>query len=91
MKTFAALITSVPDIVERRQPYREVHLAGLRKLKEEGKLVMAGAWADQVDGALIIFKADSKEEVEQILRNDPYYKAGLWPEFRVREWGIAVS
>lgn len=55
----------VPDILEKRGPYREEHLANAQKLKEEGKLVMAGAFGDPVAGGLFIFK-DMEAKVQSV-------------------------
>src|SRR5437764_16740 len=42
----------VPDIVERRGPHREAHLAYARSWKEDGRIVAAGATGDPPSGAL---------------------------------------
>jgi uncharacterized protein YciI len=91
VKYFAAIIKTVDNVVEKRAPYRQEHLERLNRLKAEGKLALAGAWNDPVDGALIIYRADSKEEVEQLVKEDVYYTAGLWPEFTVREWNVVIQ
>lgn len=91
MKIFAALITFVPNMVERRQPYREGHLAYLRQLKAAGNLLMAGAWTEPVDGALIVYHGENENQVRQMIEADPYHKAGLWPEFQIREWSVVIS
>jgi uncharacterized protein YciI len=91
VKTYAVIATYVENAVERRAPYREAHLAYLRKLKDAGKVVMAGAFTDPVDAALIIYRAESKDEVEALLKNDPYVQNGLWPRVTIREWNVAVS
>lgn len=44
----------------QRGPYREQHLAGARQMLDAGKMVMAGALAEPVDGALFIFKDVTK-------------------------------
>lgn len=90
-KLFAAVISYGPDIVERRAPHREAHLAHLRRLHEEGKVVLAGAWNNPLDGGLIIFRAASREEVEALMREDPYAKAGLFEDVRVREWNVVIG
>ena len=50
----------VPDILERRGPYRAAHLEGANQKAAEKKLVLAGALADPVDGAVFIFRNSSK-------------------------------
>ncbi len=91
MKLFAVIAGYVPDAVNRRAPYREAHLAYARELQAAGHLVSAGAFAEPVDGALLIYRAGSRAEVEAWLAQDPYVKAGLWPTITIREWTPAVG
>ena len=91
MKTYAILLTFVPNALELRKPYREAHLKHFYELRDAGKVVMSGPWADQYDGALVVFRAESRAEVENIIQDDPYYKANLWPEVSIREWDVVIS
>lgn len=91
MKYFAAIITLVENAVERRAPHREAHLAYLRGLKAEGRVHMGGAFADPVDTALIIYRGETKADVEKMIQADPYMKNGIWPRVVLREWSVAVS
>ena len=91
MKTFAAICRFVPDIMERRTPYREAHIQYVMDRRNEGRVMMAGPWEDPCDGALILFRATSREAVEAIIHDDPYFKAGLWPEIQIREWTVFMS
>lgn len=50
----------VPDILEKRGPYREQHLAGAKSHLDAGRLVAAGAVGDPVEGATFFFKNISK-------------------------------
>lgn len=52
--------TYVPDILEKRGPYREAHLAGAKQHLDAGRLVAAGAVGDPVEGATFFFKDISK-------------------------------
>ena len=45
----------VDDIIERRGPYRDAHLALLPQLKDSGTVLMAGSLGDPVTGAAIVF------------------------------------
>lgn len=87
---FALLYDYVPDILERRKPFREEHLGLLRKLHAEGRLVMAGAF-QPADGALFAFKADAPADVEAFVKADPYVRNGLVTAWRVREWTVAIG
>lgn len=91
MKNFAAVISYVDNMVERRAPFRPAHLDFLNGLVAEGKVVAAGAWADPVDGALILYRGDSLEEAEKLCRQDPYNVAGLWTDLKFREWNVVIG
>ncbi|MFN8533907.1 MAG: YciI family protein [Dehalococcoidia bacterium] len=91
MKLFAAILGYVPDIAEKRAPHRPAHLAYLERLREQGRVVLAGAWADPLDGALVVYRAESREEVDELMRNDPYCLAGLWTGMTVREWNVVIG
>ncbi|MFY3745456.1 YciI-like protein [Anaeromyxobacter sp. Red801] len=87
---FALLYETVPDYVQRRAAFRDEHLAAARKAREEGRLLLAGAF-DPPDGALLVFKADGAEEVEAFARADPYVRNGLVTSWRVRPWTVVVG
>lgn len=81
----------VDDYVERRAPLRNDHLTLAGSLHEQGVLLMAGAFADPVDGAALVFKADDRAVVEQFVRDDPYVKNGLVTSWRIRQWSVVVG
>lgn len=87
---FALSYEYVPDVIERRKPYREAHLAIARDHHQGGRLVMAGAF-DPPEGALFVFRADSAAEVEAFARNDPYVRNGIVTAWKVRAWTVVVG
>ena len=80
-----------PDYVERRAPLRAAHLAYARQAVERGELVLGGALDDPVDGAVLLFKAESRAVAEDFARADPYVVNGLVTAWRVREWTTVVG
>ena len=74
------------DYVSKRAQFREEHLKKAWKASERGELVMAGALANPIDGALLLFKGDSPEVAENFARTDPYVTNGLVKRWYVREW-----
>jgi uncharacterized protein YciI len=78
----------VPDILERRAPHREEHLAILRRMAAGGDLVSAGATGDPPDGALIVFR--SPAAAAAFVREDPYLANGLVTAHRVVPWAVVV-
>jgi uncharacterized protein YciI len=74
------------DYLARRGDFRAAHLAKAWAAEADGHLVLAGALADPVDGAVLLFKADDRSVVERFARADPYVVNGLVTRWRVREW-----
>jgi uncharacterized protein YciI len=81
----------VENAVERRAPYREEHIARAREAHERGELVMAGAYAEPVDGAVFVFRADDPSVVDGFVRADPYVANGIVTSWRVRPWTVAIG
>jgi len=88
---FVLLYDYVPDVLEKRTPYRPDHLALAKEAHEAGKLVFAGAFDPPTDGALFIFKAVSAAEVEDFVRRDPYVKNGVVTGWRVKPWTVVIG
>ena len=81
----------VDDYLERRAPLRDEHLAQVRAARERGELVIAGALADPVDGAVLVFRGDDAAPAEAFARADPYVREGLVTGWRVRAWSVVVA
>ena len=81
----------VSDFVERRAPFRDEHLRLARESYGRGELQLAGALADPVDGALLVFRADDPQVASEFARHDPYVRNGLVGTWRVRRWSVVVG
>jgi len=81
----------VPNYVERRQPFRAQHLALARAAHARGELILGGALADPVDGAVLLFRGDSPAVAENFALADPYVQNGLVKSWRVRTWTTVVG
>jgi|SRR5581483_8029708 uncharacterized protein YciI len=79
------------DYVQRRTEFRALHLEKARAAVARGELVLGGAFAKPLDGAMLVFKGDSPEAAEQFARTDPYVVNGLVKSWRVREWTTVVG
>jgi uncharacterized protein len=80
-----------PDYLERRGQFRSQHLALAWEAHARGELLLAGALADPVDGAVLLFCGDSAAGAEAFARADPYVKNGLVTGWRVRPWTTVVG
>jgi uncharacterized protein YciI len=91
MSHYVLLYDYVEDVLEKRHPYREAHLNLLKGLHEEGRLAMAGAWNDPVDGAVLIFVGDDDSVVRDFVEKDPYVANGLVTKWWLREWNVVIG
>ena len=89
---YAIYSKDAPDSLERRKKVREDHLARVRALVDEGRLLVAGprpaidspdpgpaGWA----GSLIIAAFDSLESAKAWAEDDPYVHAGAYASVEV--------
>ena len=60
---FVLFYDYVENVVERRAPYREAHLAHVQAYVDRGEQTLGGAFAGPADGAAIAFKAESRATV----------------------------
>ena len=74
------------DYVSKRAQFRELHLKKAWEASERGELILAGAFAKPVDGAVLLFRGDSPEVAEKFARADPYVVNGAVKRWYVREW-----
>jgi uncharacterized protein len=81
----------IDDYVEKRAQFRELHLKHARAAYDRGELVLGGALADPVDGAVLVFRGESAEVVEQFAKSDPYVLNGLVKQWRVRKWNTVIG
>lgn len=88
---FLLLYDVVDDYVERRTAYRDEHLALARAAHRRGELLLGGALAEPVDGAVLLFTGDSPAVAERFAVADPYVRHGLVTRWRVRPWTTVVG
>jgi hypothetical protein len=91
MKHFLLFYEGAPDYLERRPQFRAAHLDHAWAAAERGDLVVAGALADPVDGAVLMFAGDGKSVAESFARADPYVVNGIVARWTVREWTTVVG
>ena len=83
----------MPDSLPLRAGARQAHLARLEKLKQQGRLLLAGPHpaVDSNDpgdagftGSLVVAEFDSLEEAQQWADADPYADAGVYARVTVK-------
>jgi len=80
-----------PDYLDRRGDYRTEHLKLAWQAEARGELILAGALADPVDGAVLLFQCSTPDIAERFAAADPYVKHGLVTSHRVRPWTTVVG
>ncbi|HTK01452.1 MAG TPA: YciI-like protein [Bordetella sp.] len=81
----------VPDYLARRAQYRDAHLDLAWQASSRGEMVLAGAVGDPLDGALLVFQADSPAVAEAFAKSDPYVTNGLVTRWTVKPWHTVVG
>ncbi len=90
-KFFLLTYKYVPDVLTKRVPLRAEHLQLAQRYASEGKILLGGALTDPVDSAAVIFKTDTKEDIEKFVEADPYVQKGIVTEYKIREWNVVVG
>ena len=84
----------VPDVLEKRGPYRQGHLDLAQKLIDQGRCLSGGptttpVGAEVPTGALFIFT--DAEAAQLFVDQDPYVSAGIVTGHTVEEWNVVVQ
>ena len=79
------------DHAQRREHYRADHLSHARAAVARGELLLGGALADPMDGAVLLFQGDSPDAARAFAENDPYVQGGLVESWEVRPWTTVVG
>ncbi len=83
----------IPDVLEKRGPYREGHLNLAKKLIAEDKCLSGGPTGEPSmevpTGALFVFT--DLESAELFVKEDPYVEAGIVTGHSIEEWNVVVQ
>jgi uncharacterized protein len=91
MPYFALIYQLVDDYLPRRAAYRQEHLSLATAAHERGDIVLAGAFAEPTDRALLIFRAADRSVAENFAHKDPYVVNGLVKRWEVRPWTVVIG
>lgn len=83
---YIVLFTDNPDHEDQRQIHMQAHLSFLETLGP--KMLAAGPLLDEGSGqgGLWLVEADTTDQVEQMIRDDPFYPTGLRQSWRILTW-----
>jgi hypothetical protein len=91
MEYFVLTYYLVDDYILRRAAFREEHLRLASETNRRGDLLLAGAFSDPADKALLVFHVKNKTIVEEFIQNDPYVKNGLVTRWDIRSWSVVIG
>ena len=84
--TVYAVRYTYDDRSDHRLGVRPRHRAWLAERLAAGDLLASGPFADGEPGALLVFRAASRDEVDALLALDPFAAEGVVAATDVREW-----
>ena len=83
----------IPEVLEKRGPFREGHLGLAKKLIEEGKCLGGGPTTtpgnEVPTGALFIFTEEAAAQL--FVKEDPYVSNGIVTGHSIEEWNVVVQ
>jgi len=79
----------VDNMLERRTPFREAHLAWAKAAKQRAELLVAGAVGD-AESALFVFAPDGTDAAHSFVAGDPYVINDLVPTWRITTWSVVA-
>jgi uncharacterized protein YciI len=83
----------IPDVLEKRGPYREGHLGLAEKLIDEGRCLSGGPTGEPgvevPTGALFIFT--ELEAAQQFVDEDPYVSGGIVTGHSIEQWTVVLE
>ena len=91
MKHFLLFYEATADYADKRAPYRMKHLEHAIAAHQRGDFLLGGAFANPVDGAVIVFQGETPKAAEEFASTDPYVLNGVVTKWWVREWTTLVG
>ena len=87
----ALIYELVDDYLDRRTPLRDEHLGLARDAHARGDLVMAGAFNEPADRALLVWATEDEDVVRSFVEADPYVRNGLVSSWSIRKWNVVIG
>ncbi len=86
MKYFAVFLKPADKEVAKR--LKDEHIAYVKTCCKEGKIHLVGKLVDA--GGLIVFRTETKEEVEAYVAGDPFVRHGA-RTYEIYEWDMKTA
>ncbi len=85
-RTYVNYAKYVSDLAHLER-VRPAHRSYARTIEANGKLIIAGPFADD-SGALLVYRAQSKDEAMALVLEDPYHAEGVFETSALSEWRL---
>ncbi|RSM68882.1 hypothetical protein DMH04_46715 [Kibdelosporangium aridum] len=89
MAWYTADVTYTTDR-DKLAAVRPAHRDYLRGLVDQGIVVAAGPWADDL-GGFVVYQVEDRAQLDKVLAEDPYSTEGVAAKRDVREWDIRMG
>ncbi len=80
----------VPGLPSRQQPLWDEHAVFMDRLFEQGRIVLAGPYAD-LSRVLLVVQARDSAEVVEFFRGDPWTTGGILVDSEAIEWTVFLD
>jgi uncharacterized protein len=84
MKSFLVLLGDKENHLLNQDLLIE-HIDYMKNLHDQGKLVTCGSLLDN-QGAVMVIKAASRDQAEELIRNDPFIKQDYYQKYVLKEY-----
>ena len=72
------------------QPEWEAHRVFMNQLETAGLARLAGPLEETAE-VLLIFRAENKEEIDRLLKDDPWTQSGILSTERILRWNLRLG
>jgi hypothetical protein len=79
------------EAAEKRPAVRAEHLARIALLREEGTVIEAGAYSDELTSSVLLVRAADETAALAIARADVYARSGVWADITARPFGRVTT
>ena len=69
---------------------RPIHRQYLASLRDQGMLAISGPFMDG-SGALLVYNADAREQVEAMIQADPFTPSGCFVSWTIHPWNVVFT
>ena len=80
--------------LERRMRVRPDHFANVLRIKEKGHVHCAGGITNeegQLIGSMLVVSFDTREQLDEYLRTEPYVVNNVWQDIRIDTCNVAIK